>query len=68
MEGRAGIHIKEIFQDRIDEKRATKIAGDVLKAEGVSPAYEVSLVFTDSEMVQQLNRDCRGVDEPTDVR
>jgi len=27
----------------------------------------VSLVFTDSEMVKQLNRNYRGVDEPTDV-
>ncbi|HUX48727.1 MAG TPA: rRNA maturation RNase YbeY, partial [Dehalococcoidia bacterium] len=31
------------------------------------PPYEVSLVFTDSETVRQLNRDYRGVDEPTDV-
>jgi len=27
----------------------------------------VSLVFTDSETVQRLNRDYRGVDKPTDV-
>jgi probable rRNA maturation factor len=33
----------------------------------VALPYEVSLVFTDSETVQQLNRDYRGVDEPTDV-
>jgi probable rRNA maturation factor len=44
-----------------------KIVRQVLKAEGVAPPYEVSLVFTDSETVKQLNREYRGVDEPTDV-
>jgi len=36
-------------------------------AEGVAPPYDASLVFTDSETVKRLNRDYRGVDEPTDV-
>jgi len=44
-----------------------RIARQVLKAEGVAHPYEVSLVFTDSETVKQLNRDYRGVDKPTDV-
>ena len=44
-----------------------KIVRQVLRAEGVAPPYEVSLVFTDSETVKQLNRDYRGVDETTDV-
>lgn len=39
----------------------------ILKAEAATAPYEVSLVFTDSETVQRLNRDYRGVDEPTDV-
>ena len=44
-----------------------RIAQSVLKAEGVAPPYEVSLVFTGSEALRRLNRDYRGVDEPTDV-
>ena len=44
-----------------------KIVRQVLKAEEVAHPYEVSMVFTDSETVQQLNRDYRGMDEPTDV-
>lgn len=44
-----------------------EIARAVLRAEGVSPPYEVSLVFAESEVVRQLNRRYRGVDEPTDV-
>ena len=62
-----GIHIGQNFQGCIDENQARKIAQDVLKAEGVASPLEISLVFTDFETVQRLNRDYRGVDEPTDV-
>ena len=61
------ISVEEEFQGSVDEDRARKIAQNVLNAEGVALPYEVSLVFTDSEMVQRLNRDYRGIDEPTDV-
>ena len=62
-----GIHVEEEFRGVVDQGWARRIAQTVLKAEGVAPPYEVSLVFTDSETVRQLNRDYRGVDEPTDV-
>lgn len=42
------------------------LAERVLEAEGIS-AGEISLFFTDDETVQRLNRDHRGLDEPTDV-
>jgi probable rRNA maturation factor len=61
------VFVGERFQGVVDEGWAKKIVRQVLKAEGVVPPYEVSLVFTDSETVKQLNRDYRGVDEPTDV-
>jgi probable rRNA maturation factor len=61
------ISVEEKFRELIDEEWVKKIAQDVLKAEGVTSPYEVSLVFTDSETVQRLNRDYRGVDEATDV-
>ena len=67
MEEEIDIHIEEKFQARIDERWARKIAREVLRAEGVTSPYEMSLVFTDSEKVRRLNRDYRGVDEPTDV-
>jgi probable rRNA maturation factor len=51
----------------VDEDWVRKIAQTVLKAEGVASPYEVSLVVTDPETVQRLNRDYRGIDEPTDV-
>jgi probable rRNA maturation factor len=61
------IFVEEKFRGVMDGGWVKKIARQVLKAEGVAPPYEVSLVFTDSEAVQRLNRDYRGVDEPTDV-
>ena len=61
------VSVEEEFQGLVNEDWARKIAMQVLKAEGVTPPYEGSLVFTDSETVQQLNRDYRGVDRPTDV-
>lgn len=61
------ISIEEKFRGLVDEGLARRITQQVLEAEGIASPYEVSLVFTDSETVQRLNRDYRGVDEPTDV-
>jgi probable rRNA maturation factor len=61
------IHVEEKFRGVVDRAWVKKIVQQVLKAEEVAPPYEVSLVFTDSETVKQLNRDYRGVDEHTDV-
>ncbi len=61
------ISVKEKFRDLVDEVWVRRITQHVLKAEGVASPLEISLVFTDSETVQRLNRDYRGVDEPTDV-
>jgi probable rRNA maturation factor len=61
------IFVEEKFRGLVDGGWVKKIVRQVLKAEGVAPPYEMSLAFTDSETVQQLNRDYRGVDEPTDV-
>ncbi len=67
MREQIGVHVEEEFRGMVDEDWVRRIAQTVLKAEGVAPPYEVGLVFTDSETVKQLNRDYRGVDEPTDV-
>ena len=61
------IYVEEEFQGLVDESWVGRIAQTVLKAEEVAPPYEMSLVFTDSETVRRLNRDYRGMDEPTDV-
>jgi probable rRNA maturation factor len=61
------IFVEERFRGLVNKSWARRIAQTVLRAERVALPYEVSLVFTDSETVRQLNRDYRGVDEPTDV-
>ena len=61
------ITVEVEFRGLVDEDEVGRIAQQALKAEGVAPPYEVSLVFADAETVQRLNRDYRGVDEATDV-
>jgi len=67
MKEQIGIHVEEKFRGLVDGGWIKKIVQQIVNAEGVAPPYEVSLVFTDSETIKQLNRDYRGVDEPTDV-
>jgi len=61
------ISVEEDFRGAVDGGWVKRIVRQILKAEGVALPYEVSLVFTNSETVRQLNRDYRGVDESTDV-
>ncbi len=61
------IHVDHEFRTLVDKSRVRKIVRQVLKAERVTPPYELGLVFADKEKVRQLNRDYRGVDQPTDV-
>jgi probable rRNA maturation factor len=67
MKEQIGVHVEEKFCGLVDGAWVKKIVRQVLEAEGMASPYAVSLVFTDSETVKQLNRDYRGVDEPTDV-
>ena len=67
MKEQIGIYAEDEFRALVEGGRVRKVVRQVLKAEGVPSPYEVSLVFTDSETVRQLNREYRGVDEPTDV-
>jgi probable rRNA maturation factor len=43
-----------------------KIVSETLKAEGVEKG-EVSVVVCDDEFIKALNKQYRGIDEPTDV-
>lgn len=61
------IHLDGEVRALLNRAWVRKIVRQVLKVEEVTPPYEVSLVFTDAEKVKQLNRDYRGVDQPTDV-
>ena len=67
MPGKIGVFIDPQFQELVDREGVRKIVRGVLRAEKVPSPYEVSLVITDSGTVRRLNRDYRGVDQPTDV-
>jgi len=60
------IQVDEQFVDSVDGKNLTTIVTHLLTKVGY-PTATVTLVVTDDETVQRLNRDYRGVDAPTDV-
>lgn len=49
------------------ESLLEKVINEVLKVEGLSQNYEVSISFVENEEIKELNRDYRGVDKETDV-
>ena len=49
------------------EEIAKKVAKAVLDSEGCSHEVEISLLITDDNGIQEMNRDFRDIDRPTDV-
>ncbi|NJK81632.1 MAG: rRNA maturation RNase YbeY [Chloroflexaceae bacterium] len=60
-------HVNEAFEERVDVALIAQTVTTVLSQLGTSEPVEVSILITDDAMLQQLNRDYRGVDAPTDV-
>lgn len=48
-------------------RRLEKAAVQVLKRHGAAPGSELTIVLTDENEMQRLNREYRGIDKPTDV-
>ncbi len=61
------LRIERAFVDLVSEQPIQKLAREVLKSEGVDSESELSIVITDDETVQDLNRRYRDRDETTDV-
>ena len=51
----------------VDAAPYVALVKDVLAAEGVEDGAVVALLFADDELLWRLNREHRGIDEPTDV-
>lgn len=49
------------------EQLLEKVIDEVLRVEGLSKNYEVSISFVENDEIKELNRDYRGVDKETDV-
>ncbi len=60
------IQVDDPFVDLVDVENLSMVIADLLIKVG-QPAAALTVVVTDDEMVQSLNRDYRGVDAPTDV-
>ena len=61
------ILVDEGLEVELDTGWLESVARKVLAAENVGAKTEMGLVISSDERVQQLNRDYRGKDEPTDV-
>ena len=60
------IQVDEPFVDLVDVENLSTVITELLHKVG-QPAAALTVVVTDNETVQTLNRDYRGVDAPTDV-
>ena len=61
------VRIEPAFADLVSERPVEQIARTVLESEGVDTGSALSVVITDDETVQDLNRRFRDLDETTDV-
>ncbi len=59
--------VPDDFVDRVDMEMLNAVITRALDNEGWAAAVEISLVITDDEAIQDLNRRFRGIDQPTDV-
>ena len=48
-------------------EQVTRVIEAALKAEGVELPCEISVLFTDNNGIQAINREMRDIDRPTDV-
>ena len=61
------IQIDDLLQCDIEEDYISQIVEKTLAIECGNAAVELGVVITNDDKIQQLNRDYRGHDEPTDV-
>lgn len=58
-------NIQQIIPD-IDEERLTSTVEQIRDIIGY-PTYDVNLYLVDDDLMQETNRDTRGIDKPTDI-
>ncbi|RLC94970.1 MAG: rRNA maturation RNase YbeY [Chloroflexi bacterium] len=64
---RLGIQVDERFKGGVRESWLQWVVECALSQSAVDRDVEMGIFITDDETVRKLNRDYRGVDEPTDV-
>ena len=61
------IQIDEPFTDDIDGPLLEKAAQNTLATNMDHDSFELGIVITDDENIHRINKEYRGIDEPTDV-
>jgi probable rRNA maturation factor len=61
------VQVAPALRRKVQKTEIRKWAETALRAEGLTRLPDMAIVITDDESIQALNRDFRGVDEPTDV-
>src|SRR5712692_9385287 len=51
----------------LSRKRMESLVAALLRHDGRDPDVELSVLFCDDPVIQTMNRDYRGIDQPTDV-
>ncbi len=64
---RIDVQIFDEFESIVSEDRVLEVVSAALASEMREPQSQVSVVITDDEVVRELNRQHRGLDENTDV-
>jgi probable rRNA maturation factor len=61
------VQIAPALRRKVQKQEIRKWAEATLRAEGLTHLPDMAVVVTDDDSIQALNRDFRGMDEPTDV-
>jgi len=61
------VQVAPALRRKVQKSEIRRWAEAVMRAEGLTELPDMAVVITDDESVQALNRDFRGLDEPTDV-
>lgn len=61
------VQIAPALRKKVVKQEIRKWAVATLRAEGLTQVPDMAVVVTDNDSIQALNRDFRGMDEPTDV-
>lgn len=61
------VQVAPALRRKVQKAEIRRWAETAMRAEGLTELPDMAVVITDDESIQALNRDFRGVDEPTDV-
>ena len=64
---RIDVQIFDEFEDVVSESHVLEAVSAAMESESCEPHTHVSVVIADDEVVRELNREHRGLDENTDV-